>query len=397
MILVVASACDSSDVDDLNGDARPVDAALSDGGAIAIDGGTTSGDAAPGDATQPVDGAVGDAAVALDAGGIDSGAPDSGVPPSPEMVPGSHVQLIEGRVAVRDTFAQVTATLGSGQRSAGTASRSYEWLLSGGVELTVWFANSNLDNDDAAPNDVDTSDRVLWIAVQGGFSGATPQGVDLSSNQIQVEGAYGAAPHAVTINNPAGRLAQYFELGLLVAYDQGGAVRTITICRAYPQAPNGGLDPESSRLRFSAGDLQAYTFIGNIPIPNDDQSDAKRLLGDPDGEGDAVISGQSLHVLSYGFIGIEVFSLSNSNDILFFTVHAPYYGTSSGGEGVGSARPAFEAYLNGRGYGSGSVSSGSANFFCYDGGGNDPDVGVSYSTDLQPVVTSIVFPLLQCP
>lgn len=394
---LAAAACSSEPSVSIDGAANldagflATDGASTDASALS-DVGTLSDAQVGTDTPIPGDGGGFDDAQAADAQGTDAGPMTM-----PELVPGSHVRVTEGRIDImRHTFADVTSILGPGTRSQAANTRSYEWTLSGGVELTVWFANSNLD-DDAPPADVDATDTVLWIAVQGGFAGTTPEGIGLGSvrGQVEAAGAYGAPPHTVNVPNPAGTLAQYYVRGLLVAYDPAGSVRTITICRAYPQAPDGSIDPNDSRLRFGR-DLQAYTFVAGIPVSHDSLSDARSLLGAPDAEGNVVVSGQNLHLLSYAFIGIEVFALASASEIAFVTIHAPYYGTA-GGVGIGSTRTSMESFLAGQSYNGGSVSASSPNFICYGHNSNGPDVGVTYSTDVAPLVTSMVIPLHQCP
>ncbi len=147
-----------------------------DSGGPAADAGTPGNDAA-----SPADTGVlpgNDAAVASDAGQVMG---------TPELVPGVRAGFVEGAVAIGATFDTVRQTLGPGARTAGTTNRSYEWTLSGGANVTVWFANTNLDDDDAPPRDVDGTDQVLWIAVSGTFAGRTPQGIGLGSTRAAVE------------------------------------------------------------------------------------------------------------------------------------------------------------------------------------------------------------------
>jgi hypothetical protein len=312
---------------------------------------------------------------------------------TPELVPGSHVQVEEGRVTIgTDTLASVQATLGPGTRGPMN-SRTYVWTLAGGVELNVWFANSSLGD----VNVINDTDVVLWAAVTGTFAGRTPAGVGLGSARAEIEAAYQMAPNEVAIANPPGTLLEYFTTGLLVAIDQAGNARTITICRAYPRAPDGTIDPNDARLRFSGFDLEGFRGLSGRGTRD---RDVRAQLGEPDAEGDVTISGQQLHTLSYAFIGIEVFFVDNPvidpDRTAFISVHAPYYGTTSNGLGIGSERTAFEAFLTNAGYGMGTPSSTNANFVCYTHG-SDQDVGVSYSMDMPPVVTSISMPLLRCP
>lgn len=362
------------------------DAGVADRGGMMLDSGAGP-DAAEKDA------GIADRDPGLDAEPMDADTPDDGVMPlMEEMVPGSHVQVREGRVGIGATFQEVTGLLGPGARSAAENARSYEWSLSGGVMLTVWFANGNLDADDAPPNDVDQTDRVLWIVAQG-FGGTTPEGIGVGATRSAVEAAYGAAPHSVPIPNPAGTLAQYFTTGLLVAYAPDDTVRTVTICRAYVQAPDGEIDPRDARLRFASGDVQGIRSL--IELGTDD-SDVLARLGEPDGRGTLSLGGQDLEAFSYGFIGVEVFFLENEDDVLFMTVHAPYYGTTAGGIGVGASRIDVEQYLSGEGYNAGTAAT-NPQLICYEHGGSDEMVGVTYDENDVATTFNVPIPLGMCP
>ena len=352
------------------------------------------------DTGAPVEdsGTVADTGVnAQDAGFEDTGvAADTGVETDagvvtldPEIVPGSHVQVAEGKVTVNlDTFASVRSTLGAGVRTAVDNTRSYEWSLSGGVELTVWFANSNLDGDDAAPNDVDDTDRVLWIAVQGGFTGATDSGIGLGSTRAEVTTAMGAADNESPIADPAGTLLQYYTTGMLVALDAQDAVRTLTVHRAYGAAPDGTIDARNRRLRFTGTDIEGQDGLQT----GTNRSRVQALFGAPDAQGDLQFSGQTLQTWSYGFIGMEFFFLDGRDTVLFMSVHTPYFGQSTTGVGIGSTRQQMEDYLQSEGFSAGSASNSNPNLICYPGA---RDVGVTYSSD--NLVTSITMPLLACP
>jgi hypothetical protein len=353
---------------------------------VKLDGGIPDPDAGELDAKQ------GDADPFMDAEpGVDTAdGGDAGVALPEEMVPGSHVQVAEGRIDIGMPFSEVLTRLGPGVRTSAQGARSYEWTL-GGVTLTVWPANTNLD-DDAPPMDVDGTDRVLWIAVQG-FLGSTPEGIRIGSTRSEVEAAYGAAPHTVPIPNPAGTLAQYFVRGILVAYGTDDVARTITIARAYPTAPDGEIDPNDARIRTSAGEIQGIRTIVQLGT---DRSDVIARLGEPDGTGSVNLGGQDLDALSYGFIGIEVFFLQGEDRTLFATVHVPYYGTTSGGQGVGSARADVESFLASQGYGGGMASSNPA-LICYPSNGNDPMVGVTYDSGMAATTFTVPIPLGMCP
>ncbi|MBK6684328.1 MAG: hypothetical protein IPG45_07630 [Deltaproteobacteria bacterium] len=384
-------------------------------GALCLASSACSSEDPPADAGADTDTGPADSGMSLDGGvqpdanadsgepndtGVDGGNPvdlgvDGGTPLAQELVPGSHVQVAEGRIAVMmDNYADVRGKLGPGTRNTGVGVRSYNYTLSGGVELTVWFANTNLDADDNPPNNVDDSDRVLWVAVQGNFTAQTPANVGLGTAKTAVEAAYGVAPSESPITNPAGVLAQYYTRGILVAYGADNLARTITIARSYPQAPDGTIDLTGVRLQLSGGEIRGFRGIG---MNGTSKGDIMTRLGAPDAEGSASIGGQNLDTLSYAFIGIEVFFLDGGNSALFLNVHTPYYGTSSSGEGIGTGRTAFEAYLTGLGYQAAQASS-NAQFFCYNNNSDQvQDVGVSYSSDTPQVVTSITFPLLSCP
>lgn len=341
------------------------------------------------------DGGFPDGGSDRDGGPRDSGMDrDGGAPLTPELMPGAYVQVAEGRIEIgADTLATVQTKLGPGTRSMSMNARSYEWALSGNVTITVWFANTGLGPVGTVNNDA----TVLWISVQGDYTGTTPDGVRLGSTRAEVETALGAAPHEVAITaNPTGTLLQYFTGGILIALDDNGSTRTITICRSYRVEPDGEIDPNDSRIRLSNGDIEGYMGIGN---QGTDISTVRQRLGEPDAEGDVTVSNQTLHTLSYAFLGIEVFQVDNGvigrNQVGFLTIHAPYYGTGAGGAGIGSTRAEFETFLSGQGYG-GAMASMTANFFCYQHGSRQ-GVGVSYTEDTPPEVSSVTTPLLACP
>ncbi len=324
----------------------------------------------------------------------DGGDRDGGQPLNPELMPGQYVQVAEGRIEIGvDTFATVQTKLGPGTRSMAMNARSFEWMLSNGVVLTAWFANTGL----GPVGTVDMGATVLWISVQGGFTGQTPDGVGLGSSRTDVETAFGAAPHEVALTMaPTGTLLQYFTGGLLVALDDNGMTRTITICRAYRVEPDGEIDPNDSRLRLSNGDLEGFMGLGQRGT---NINTVRTRLGEPDAEGDVTVSGQQLHTLSYAFIGIEVFQVDNAvigdDRVAFLTIHTPYYGLGAGGVGIGSDRSDFETFLGNQGYGN-PMASSNANFFCYEHP-SAQSVGVTYTEDTPPVVSSVTTPLLTCP
>jgi hypothetical protein len=106
-----------------------------------------------------------------------------------------------------------------------------------------------------------------------------------------------------------------------------------------------------------------------------------------------MLDGQSLDTLSYGFLGLEIFSVADGARTLFFVVHPPFYGTTSTGIGMGSTQADMETYLTGLGY-DGMVSS-NPQFVCYDRG-SPPMIGVTY-TEADDRVSSITLALPQCP
>jgi hypothetical protein len=333
-------------------------------------------------------------ATGMDVESIDLGPVDTGVTVTPIIEPGSHVQFLEGRVEISDDFQTVVAALGSGTRSAAMNTRSYEWMLSGGVNVVIWFANTNLDDDDAPPNDVDPTDKVLWIAVTGPFTGKTTRNVGIGTPRATVEAApptgYGPPPHTVPIADPPGVLAQYFTTGLLVAYTPADEVRTITISRAYGHEPDGAIDAPNSQLHF--GGTNVIQGLRGVMAGTRD-TEVIALLGLPDADGQVVIGGVSLRLMSYGFLGIEVFLSNATMRAWFVSVHAPYYGTLPNGAGINSTRADIEA---GIGLGMGMASSTSPNLICYSDASRDV-IAVTYSMDVTPVATTITVPLLMCP
>ncbi len=362
-----------------------------DTGTAADTGTTADTGITPLDAGTVDTGVAEDTGVAADTGvAEDTGVEqDAGMGLDPVIVAGSHVQVAEGAVNVmQDSFADVTARFGPGTRTALANTRSYSWSLSGGVELTVWFANSNLDGDDAPPNDVDATDLVLWVAVQGGFTGTTADGVGLGSTRAEVEASLGASAKEVPLTNPSGTLLQYFTTGILVALDDADAVRTLTVHRAYGQLPDGVIDVDDARLRFGGTDIEGQDGL----VRGTDEDRVRSLFGTPDAQGTISISGQDLKTWSYGFIGLEFFFIDGRDTVLFMSVHAPYYGQTSAMTGVGSTRADMETFLSGAGYGNGTPASSNANLICYTG---PRDVGVTYSAAGE--VSSITMPLLVCP
>lgn len=307
------------------------------------------------------------------------------------LAAGALVRVEEGTIHLGDSFATVRGLLGAGKRTAAVNTRSYEWSLRGGVELAVWFANSNLD-DDTPPVDVDDSDLVLWVSVRGAYPGRTPEGIGMGSLRAEVEAlsGYGAPPATVDVDG--GTVAQYFTNGLHLTYGADGRVVAVTVARAYPQAPDGIIDVEGAGLDFgTAGSIKGLraspVFSAGSP-----ESVVREILGAPDAMGEVANGNQRFRVLSYGFLGIELFFLGEQTSVAFVTIHAPYYGRARTDAriGIGSTREALETGL---GLGHGEPSSSSA-LSCYPGRQN-PRVGVTYGADGRS--TSITMPLLRCP
>jgi len=320
------------------------------------------------------------------------GNPDAAAMPLNESLsPGEHIDVAQGRVAIGATYTAVTALLGAGVRTAQPNTRSYDWHLAGGVDLTVWFTNTNLDNDDP-PADVDGTDTVLWIAVSGNFTGTTPMNIGIGSTRAQLEAAYMAPPRTTVIDMPAGLLAQYYTRGFLAAYAPDNTVRTFTVTKLYRQEPNGTIDIANLRLDFGGG-----RTITMSPLQGTSPGDIKTLLGPPDSEG-AVPNQNNLDLLNYAFIGIEiVISTALGDHAATAIVHAPFYGTTGAmTASLGSTRAAFEDYaltvLNATGP---NASARTMGLFCYTlRGGNNRTFGVTYNAEVPPKVSAII--LGQC-
>ncbi|MFO0725023.1 MAG: hypothetical protein U1E65_14685 [Myxococcota bacterium] len=359
-----------------------------DSGAVILDTGLHPADDA---AATPDSGSNADAAETPDQGvlpNMDAAVTDQGhLMGTPELVPGQRAGFVEGTVALGATFDAIKGILGPGTRTAGNTNRSYEWTLSGGAQVTVWFANTNLDNDDAPPNDVDGTDQVLWIAVTGTFAGHTPEGIGVGSTKAAVEAAYGAAPHLATLTNPAGTLGGYYTRGILVAYDPSNNARTITISKAYLHEPNGTIDIANSSVVFDRGSITAGGFLGG----GTSEGDVQALLGMPDSAGDVSISGITLQLNNYAFIGLEIFYTHNGRTVLFTSVHAPFYGpTGQGTPGLSSTKTDFEAYLTGAlTFHAGMQSMTQAALTCYQVDSTHK-VGAVYSMDNPPTVSAIL-------
>lgn len=324
-------------------------------------------------------------------GGNPDAEPDGGMtmPLTEEMEAGAFVQVVEARINVGDgtgtdpnvdTYASVTAKLGAGTRSAAMNTRSYEWSLSGGVELTIWFGNTNLDGDDEPPANVDGTDEVLWIAVSGTYGGKTSRDIGIGSTRAQVEAfmptGYGPPALTTDLTNPPGVLASYFTSGLLVAYDANNNVRTVTIARAYNTEPNADIKIDEARLDFSTGAIDAFHMLQ----PGTRKGNVELALGYADGAGEA----NGFTVWSYAFIGVELFFFGQQESVLFFTVHEPYFGgLNNSAIGIGSPRADVEAEL---GMGMGDASMQNANLICYPNS-MMPEVLVSYTNGEASTIT----------
>lgn len=406
-LLAMAIACG----DDAGPDASdPIDAG--DGqDRISLDTGTPAPDTGSADSGTPAD-----AANDLGVGDIGSDE-DTGVADVSSFAPGQDVVIAGTAIRVRvgttagHTFAEVKTLLGEPTRQTpGTATRSYEWDLSVGGTLTVWFNNTGLDANPA--NVVGETDEALWLALSGAFPGADANGIAIGATRAAVEAAYGPAVRESSITEPAGTLLSYIRRGVLVAIDTGtGQVRSITVTRAYLVEPSAQIDLTGRRLRFPGNDLDLVTWteISNnfIPTGGDDDGDITAILGPPDAQGTVNVGGQNLWMFAYSFIGFEITfrrdgSSGATGGALFISLHAPYYGTTAAApddHGIGTARATFETYLTARGFGAGAVSPSSADIICYKHGGNDTNVvGVTYSDPEAEVIAIILgLPPSACP
>lgn len=317
---------------------------------------------------------------------------DAGLPGTNELAPGSHVSLAGlGRIGIGDTYAETVAKLGRGTRSMGMAQRSYEWALAGGVELTVWFTNTNLDSDDDPPADVDAGDRVLWIAVAGTFAGRTASGVGIGSTRAAVEMAYGASPRTTVLTMPApGELTSYYVRGFLAAFGQDGLLRTFTVTKAYMRAPDGRIDIANARLAWGNDAIRMNVLSGSSP------DDIRGVLGAPDSEG-SVPNQNDFDILNYAFIGMEFLMLDANDRAVSAIIHAPFYGTTGNGTpGLGSTRTDFEAYAQQTlGARPPTASMRTMGLWCFTlTGGAGRTFGATYTSDMPPTVSAII--LGQC-
>jgi hypothetical protein len=366
------------------------------GGAVGTSGAAGASGALGAAGADGAAGAVG--ASGSGAGGSGGSTVDSGLPLPEQMEPGVFVQVSEARIAVGDgtgpspnvdTFASVRAKLGPGLRNAAPNARSYAWTLSNGVTLTIGIGNTNADEDDEPPGNVDDADEVSWITVRGGFAGKTSRNVGLGSTRAEVEqqmpAGYGLAPGTEPLNDPAGTLARYFGHGFFVEYGADDRVRAVTIGRSYNAEPSARIDVANGSLDFPSGRIAGQDGL----VPGTNQMLVQNILGYPDGVGN-VSGGLRLH--DHGALGIELFFYGNQNDVYFMKLKSPYYGGIEGGPGIGSPRSMVEESL---GLGAG-VSSATPGLVCYPDRTN-PRIGVTYTTGATPLVSGITLPLLQCP
>jgi hypothetical protein len=387
--LFLGSACNSSSGDDIGliaQDAHNVCTSVN-----GCQDAAAGADAGPGnDANVNPDAAVGlDAVNSIDATPQDASTPDTGMQLQEELAPGSHVTIPAAQLNLTDTFADIKSKIGMGTRNSAMGTRVYEWNITG-FHLAIWFANTMVSSD-AFPNDIHDGDKVLWIAVDGMFTGKTSKNIGVGSTRASVEassGGYGAPPHTLPLNGTQ-TLAQYYTTGFLALYDQTNTLTTFTVCKAYGHEPNGTIDPANVSLTFDRGQIQVTRGIGQFGTA---LSQITALLGAPDGDGMIMAGTNQLRLVDWGFIGIEVGFLSIDDHAIFTSVHAPYYGTLMGGTGIGSSRADLETAL---GLGPGTMSPTTANLHCYTNASGGV-VGVSYSTDPVPVTTSISF-FPQCP
>jgi len=308
------------------------------------------------------------------------------IPPGlSSLHPGSHIVVGGQRIDLRETYSSVRAKLGMGTRSTtGMNNRSFQYDMGQDGEVTIWFANTGINADPASS--IDDKDEVLWIAVTASFGGRTPDGIGMGSTRGEVQAAYGVSPHTAPVTSPPGTLATYYRRGILLAYSISEEVRTITICRAYPVEPDGDLRLSTGELLIGGTTIRGGSIVGG----GTSESVIRQTLGDPaDAEGTQSLGITNLKILSYAFLGLEVF-LTRSGSVFFVSVHSPFYGKSNNVGHVGMERTAFESHLAAEDFQAGTVSSTSNNVYCYQHRRNSSNyVGVTYSTSMPSTVTSI--------
>ena len=319
-----------------------------------------------------------------------SSAMDAGMAVGAAIVPGSHLTANGATVYLGDTYSTVTSKWGSGTRTTAMGNRSYQFDFGSEGQVTVWFANTGVDADPA--DTIDNDDEVLWIAVSGEFSGKTGDDLGRGSSKQDVVSVYGVSARSTMTTMPApGSISTYYKDGLLVGFDSDDKIRTITVCKSYPVDPDGVMDLAQGTLTVGGTTLRG-AFLGGTS-----ESAVRSTLGDPaDAEGSLMVSVSRLKILSYAFIGFEMF-LTNSGSLLFMTVHAPFYGTSQGMEALNMSRSDFESHLAMLDFRTGQVSTTSASVICYKHRQTEKFVGVSYAGTPETVSSiTLAMPSVAC-
>jgi|GEM_PF-6217464 len=315
---------------------------------------------------------------------------DAGTASGPAIVPGSHLVANGASIFLGDTYSEVVSKWGAGTRSTTMGNRSYQYDLGEEGQYTVWFANTGVDAEPA--DTIDNDDEVLWIAVSGPFTGKTGDDLGKGSSKQDVVSVYGVSPRSTPTTMPApGSISTYYKSGLIVGFDTEDKIRTMTICKTYPVEPDGVMDLAQGTLTVGGTTLRG-AFLGGT-----NEATVRSTLGDPaDAEGSLMISLSRLKILSYAFIGFEMF-LTNSGSLLFMTVHAPFYGTSAGMQALNMSRSDFESHLATLDFRTGQVSTTSENVICYKHRQTEKFVGVSYSETPETVSSiTLAMPSVAC-
>ncbi|MBI4816942.1 MAG: hypothetical protein HY791_11830 [Deltaproteobacteria bacterium] len=323
---------------------------------------------------------------------VDLGAPDTGVVDTSSFEPGAFVEVPEGRVTIGATFANAKTAIGMPTRmstGSGTGTpRSYEWDLSSGARLVIWFADTDLSQ-----GAVEDTDKVLWIAVEGNFSGKSGSGVGIGSTKQQARAAFGTADRSAPVTDPPGTVDAWYTRGLLAAYGSNDQVRTITVTRAYLRAPDALIDIPGGRVDFPPS-INGGAIRGSTP------DEVRTVLGEPDGQGTVSPAGTTLLAWSYAFVGIEVFfaDVLGNDKAAFITLHTPYYGLTGGGVGIGSTRAELETYLSSAGFDAGRATSASPDLFCYVNNATQRGLAATFSSANPSLVTTlnVGFPASAC-
>ncbi|MBI2374707.1 MAG: hypothetical protein HYV07_11985 [Deltaproteobacteria bacterium] len=331
---------------------------------------------------ETIDAAVADAVVEADAG----------APPA-EVVPGQSLATVDGNFRIGATFAETQLDNGAPTRATpatgAVTPRSYEWTGAGEVTVTVWFADTDLSN-----TGVDPTDRVLWIAVEGAYSGRTAEGLGIGSAATGARAVFGDPDRTASVADPPGLVDAWYRRGVMLAHGDDQLIRTITVTRAYVAAPTATIDLAGGRVQFSPA------IVGGA-IRGSQPRDVTAALGEPDGRGPVTIDGTRLEVFSYAFIGVEVFfvDLLGSDRVAFTALHAPYFGSTQAGMGIGSRRLDLEGELSALGFDSGRATSANPNVICYPKSGSEKSFAATFETktSAQQVTTmSIGFPSQAC-